>query len=319
MKWNQLAALAAFAVVLGAALSRVRDPIAEGRGVVAGLASTLRADPPATRSASFVIRVFDDASRARLFSVAASVGFYALLSIVPSLAAGISLFGMFADPTWLGHAPASLSRILPAEAVQLVSQEAQRLASQPIQALSLKLGLALALSLWSASAAVRAMFDALNVIEEVEETRNIVGRYATAIAVTLGGIVILTLAAAMIGANPDFIALGPFTEETVFLYATLRWPVFFCVAVATIAALYRIGPSVRAASYVRLLPGAAFAAFIWAVGSSAFGYYVSKMANYSATYGSLATVAILMTWLWLSAAIVLLGAQLNHEINRRRR
>jgi membrane protein len=76
---------------------------------------------------------------------------------------------------------------------------------------------------------------------------------------------------------------------------------------------------VRAASYVRLLPGAAFAAFIWAVGSSAFGYYVSKMANYSATYGSLATVAILMTWLWLSAAIVLLGAQLNHEINRRRR
>jgi membrane protein len=89
--------------------------------------------------------------------------------------------------------------------------------------------------------------------------------------------------------------------------------------VATIALLYRIGPSVKAASYVRLLPGAALAALLWAAGSSAFGWYVATLANYTATYGSLATVAVLMTWLWLSAAIVLMGAQVNHEIIRRTR
>jgi membrane protein len=81
--------------------------------------------------------------------------------------------------------------------------------------------------------------------------------------------------------------------------------------------LYRLGPSVRPAPFVRLLPGAALAALLWVVGSSLFGWYVSKLANYTATYGSLATVAILMTWLWLSAAIVLLGAQVNFEFNRR--
>ena len=316
MKFTQLAVFAALAVVFGAALGRSRAPLAQIRGAFDGVATTLPPEAPAERSASFVLRVLNDASDARLFSVAASVGFYALLSIVPTLAAAVSLFGLFADPKWLGEAPAALSRVLPGEAVALLSHEAQRLVAQPAQALSLKLGVALALSLWTASAAVRAMFDALNVIEGVEETRGIIRRYATALAVTLGAIVILLLAAAMIGGNPDFIALGPFTRETVFLYAALRWPLFFCVAVATIAALYRVGPSVRAAGYFRLLPGAAFAAFIWAAGSSGFGWYVGRMANYSATYGSLATVAILMTWLWLSAAIVLLGAQLNREINR---
>jgi membrane protein len=97
----------------------------------------------------------------------------------------------------------------------------------------------------------------------------------------------------------------------------LRWPIFFCVAVVVIAALYWVGPSRPPAPFSRLLPGAALAALLWAAGSSLFGWYVSAMGNYSATYGSLATVAVVMTWLWVSASVVLLGAQFNFERARR--
>ena len=311
MKWDRLVILAALALGAGA-LMTAPDPVAR----LAGVADTFRRPEPSARAAGFLWRVIDNASRARLFSVAASVGFYALLSIVPTLAAAVSLFGLFADPKALADTPGALAQVLPAPAISLLQHEAQRLTAQPVQALSLKLGVALAISLWSASAAVRAMFDALNVIEGVEESRPLLRRYATALAVTLGGVVMLALAAAMIGANPSFVALGPFTQETLFLYGALRWPAFFVFAVLTIALFYRLGPSVKAARFTRLLPGAAVAAFFWAAGSSAFGWYVATLANYTATYGSLATVAILMTWLWLSCAIVLMGARVNRELNR---
>ena len=257
MKLSHLALFAVAAVALGAAFRRVEAPL---------LAVVNPA--PDEGSVGLVMRVADDVSRARLFSVAASVGFYALLSIVPTLAAAVSLVGIVADPVSLADAPNALGSLLPADAVSLVQSEAHRLASQPLQALSVKLAVALALSIWSASAAVRALFDALNAIERIEETRPILRRYATALAVTIGSVVVLALAGLFIGASPTLLAKGPFSDQTLFLYRALRWPVFFCVGVAAIALLYRIGPSRAPASFARLLPGATFAAFWWACSSS---------------------------------------------------
>ena len=311
MKLSNLALLSAMAVGAGVALTRSQRPLDGARAIVSRVAST-----PRSGRGGVAMRVYAAAVQDRLFNVAASVAFYALLSLVPTLAAAVSLLGLFADPLTLAKAPGFLAHVLPADAISLVQGEASRLAAQPAPTLSFKLAISLGLSLWSASVAARAIFDALNVVEDVEERRSVVRLYATALAVTLGGVGVLLIAAAMIGANPDFVALGPFSRQTVFLYALLRWPLFFAIAVATIAALYRLGPCVRPAGFFRLLPGAALAAFLWAVGSSAFGWYVARLANYTATYGSLSTVAVLMTWLWLSAAIVLLGAQVNHEINR---
>jgi membrane protein len=316
MKLSTLAIFTAIAVGLGAVWERPPAPLARVAGAASGAADALAPSTSPRSETNFFMRVYQDMSEDRLLSVAAGVGFYALLSIVPTLAAAVSLFGLFIDPQMLTHTPDMLGRILPAEAIKLVQGEASRLAAQPPQALSVKLGVSLALSIWTASAATKAIIDALNVIQNKEEGRNILRLYATAIAMTLAGVVVMTLAVLMIGADPKAVALGPLTEETVFLYSILRWPLFFAVAVTTIAALYRFGPTERPAPFLRLLPGAAVAALLWAGGSSLFGWYVSKLANYSATYGSLGTVAILMTWLWLSAAIVLLGAQINYEFNR---
>jgi membrane protein len=251
----------------------------------------------------------------RLFAVSAGVAFYALLALAPALAVAVSLFGLFVDPVRLASLPSQLGAILPHEAVMLAQDEAKRLASQSTGTLSLKLAVALVISLWSASSAIRAMFDALNIIDEQEEQRSAIRLYATGLAVTLGGMIVLCVALLLIGASPKFLAaLNP---EIAGLYGLLRWPAFFCVAVLGVAFLYWAGPSRPPARFLRLLPGAACAALLWAAGSYAFSWYVHTLGHYTATYGSLATVVVTMTWLWVSAAIILLGAQLNYELSRR--
>ena len=271
---------------------------------------------PKPRSSNIFVRLYQDMHEDRLFAVAAGVAFYALLALAPTLAAAVSVFGLVADPAQLAKLSRLAGTVLPGEAAKLVQQEAERLASQGAQALTFKFAIALFLSLWSSSAAVRSMFDALNVIDEQEEQRGLVRLYGTALAATLGGVVVFLLSLTVIGAIAEIVwRCGAFPEQAVWLCGLLRWPVFFVVAVLVIAMLYWIGPSQPPARFWRLLPGAALAALLWAAGSALFGWYVSAMGNYSATYGSLATVVVVMTWLWLSAAIVLLGAQLNYELN----
>ena len=311
MKLWGLATLGAVALAIGAVSRHAEAPLTRAAGQVGALMAPVR------RSRNILVRVYEDAMQARLFAVAAGVAFYALLALVPSLAAAVSLFGLVADPETLTKLPEQLTTILPSAAITLVQSEAQRLASQPAQTLSLKLGLALCLSLWGSSAAVRATFDALNVIDGQQETRSIVRLYATALGATLAAILLFVLTVTLIGANPQFLALGLFSRESVYLYGLLRWPAFFVLGVVVLAAIYWIGPSRPPARFVRLLPGAVFAALFASLGSWGFGYYVATLGNYTATYGSLATVAVLMTWLWLSAAIVLLGAEINCQLARR--
>ena len=316
MKIGNLAVLGAVAIALGAASQRMRAPEAVKAGASGAVAALKSATPASAkpRSNNFFMRLYRDMNEDRLFAVAAGVGFYALLALIPSIAAAVSVFGLFANPERLSMLPDALTTVLPQEAVKLVQTEAHRLAEQSTGSLSIKLAIALALSLWGASASVRATFDALNVIDDQEEQRSIVRLYGTAILVTLGGIVAFIVTIAMIGADPKFVALGPFSAGTVELYSLLRWPVFLVFAVFALTLVYWIGPSKPPAHFFRLLPGAIFAALVTGFGSWGFGFYVSHLANYTATYGSLATVVVLMTWMWLSAAIMLLGAQINYEL-----
>jgi membrane protein len=307
MKLKSLAMLFAAAVAVGAA-AQSEPPLAQRRQLNAG------AKPGFGR---LLVSLYRDTSEDRLFAVAAGVAFYALLALVPSLAVAVSVFGLFADPERLAKLPAVLGTFLPHEAVTLAQGEAQRLAEQSTGTLSAKLVFALAVSLWSASSAVRALFDALNVIDEQDETRSTLRLYATGLAVTLAGVIVFSLAILLIGADPKLLSFDMLPPGIARLYGLLRWPAFVCVAVFVLAFLYWIGPSRPPAKYLRLLPGAAAAALLWAIGSYAFSWYVHTLGHYSATYGSLATVIVTMTWLWVSAAIVLLGAQLNYELSPR--
>jgi membrane protein len=169
-------------------------------------------------------------------------------------------------------------------------------------------------SLWSAMSGVKAIIDALNVIYEQKEGRNVLKLNVVALVFTLAGFAAFLLAIAAIVILPLIlspIGLGSMTET---LTRIARWPVLLVVLLIGLAVLYRYGPDRRAARWQWVSVGSVFAAVTWIAASFLFSWYLASFANYNATYGSLGAVVGLMIWLWISTILVLLGAELNAEI-----
>lgn len=250
----------------------------------------------------------------RLSSLAGAVAFFTLLSLVPALSLFVTVYRYFTDPATIANQLDDFTTVFPQAARELIHEQAMRLATQNSATLSLTFFVSLGVAAWSANAAVKAVFDALNIIYREAEKRSFIKLNLISLLTTLSGVVLLTAALIVIGVVPLITALFPFEFELQRLLALIRWPAFFFVAVLAIACLYWVGPSRHPARFSWVLPGAAAAALLWAAASWAFSWYVGTLGNYTATYGSLATIVVFMTWLWLSAWIVLAGAEFNAEL-----
>lgn len=250
----------------------------------------------------------------RLSSLAGAVAFFTLLSLVPALSLFVTVYRYFTDPLTIANQLDDFTTMFPLAARELIHEQAMRLATQNTTTLSLTFLISFAVAAWSANAAVKAVFDALNIIYREREKRSFLRLNLISLLTTLSGVVLLTSALIVITIVPLVAALFPFQHELQRLLQAIRWPAFFLVAVLSIACLYWIGPSRRPARFSWVLPGALAAALLWAAASFAFSWYVGTLGNYTATYGSLATIVVFMTWLWLSAWIVLAGAEFNAEL-----
>lgn len=256
---------------------------------------------------------------ARVVSLAGAVAFFTLLSLVPGLSLLVTLYGGLTDPATIAAQLDDITIVLPDAARGLIRDQALRLSSQNPTSLSLAFLLSFLVAAWSANAAVKAVFDALNIIYGVRERRSFLKLNLISLATTLSGLFILILALAVIASLPVVTALFPFGHELEILVRLLRWPVFFLIGTIAIGCLYWIGPDRHPPRFAWVLPGAVIAALLWAAASSGFSWYVGTLGNYTATYGSLATIVVFMTWLWLSATIVLAGAELNAELEHQSR
>lgn len=259
-------------------------------------------------------RVYDDLASHRLLAVSAGVTFYALLAIFPAIAALVSLYGLFADPATIGRQLDAMGSFMPGGAVDIIGEQVKRIASKPGGSLSFGLITGLAISLWSANAGMKAMFDALNVVNDETEKRGIVKLNALSLALTLGALAVLILAIAAVVVLPvvlNFVGLGAATEWTLSL---ARWPLLLAVMVGGLAALYRFGPSRDQVKWRWLTWGSVFAGLAWLAGSALFSIYVARFGSYNATYGSLGGAIGFMTWIWISTTIILIGAELNAEM-----
>lgn len=251
-------------------------------------------------------------NRHRLVAVAAGVVFYALLAIFPAITAFVSLYSLFADPATVGDHLSLLASVLPAGALGIVNEQVARITARPTE-----LGFAFvggtALALWSANAGVKAMIDALNVIEEHDEGRGFVRLNAVSLTITLGAIVFLLLAVGAVVAFPLAMSTFGLKEITSIAPWLVRWPVLLLLSFGALAVLYRFGPS-HSGRGAWITLGTLFAAVAWIAGSAALSLYLSKFADYNATYGSLGAAIGLMMWMWLSSVVVLAGAQLDRSI-----
>jgi membrane protein len=206
--------------------------------------------------------------------------------------------------------------ILPPEAAWVVMRQLHDLASTDRTALGLGAIGGLLLALWSASSAVRTLMDALNVAYNEEERRGIIRFYGTALLLTFGGVIAVILAIALVIGLPAFlnlIGLNWLVETAVSL---VRWPVLAMLAIVAFAVLYRYGPSRAQPRWRWLSWGATIAVALWIFGSALFSLYVTRFGNYNETYGAAGAVVILLMWFLLSSYAILIGAEINAEVER---
>lgn len=256
-------------------------------------------------------RTWVEATADRLTVVAGSVTYYTLLAIFPAIGVFVSLYGLFADVEEVRKQLVQLSAVFPPEAVRLIGDQMMRLAESETRGLSLAFLGSLVLSLWSASAGMRSLFDGLNIAYDETERRSFFLRAALTYGFTLALVVFLAVISAVLVAAPFVLeALRLRTE----LLIAVRWPVVFAVAVAAFSIAYRYGPSRERARWRWLTPGALVAAALWMGGSAGFSWYLNNVASLDRTYGSLGAVIGFMVWIWFSVLVVLLGAELNAEI-----
>jgi membrane protein len=259
-------------------------------------------------------RTYARASEDRLLATAAGVVFFGLLAVFPAITALVSCYGLFANPSTIGANLQTLSLMLPEGSFQVVQDQIARVLAKGNTSLGLTFLFGLGFAIWSANAGVKAVIDALNVVYEEREKRSFVKLNLLSLAFTVSGIAALLLMAGAVVAFPlalNHLGLGP---ESQMIVSLARWPLLFIILLIALGVLYRFGPSRRAARWEWLSVGTLTAALLWIIGSALLSWYLSNFGNYNATYGSLGAAIGLMMWMWMSAIIVLFGAELNSEI-----
>lgn len=261
-----------------------------------------------------LVRMFWATSANRVLSTAGSVAFFTLLAVFPGIAAVVSLYGLFADASTIGGHLTLLAGLLPAGVLGLVGDQVKLVAQKGNDTLGGAFAVSLALALYSANSGIVALFDALNVVYNEKEERSPVRLYATTFAFTIAGVVFTVLALTGIVVLPivfRFMGLPALTES---LLTLARWPFLLLAITASLAVIYRYGPSRTGARWRWVTWGSALAALLWVAASMLFSWYVATFDSYNRIYGSLGAGVGFMVWLWISAVIVLLGGELNAEM-----
>ncbi len=287
------------------------DPAAAAIGRGRGARSP--ADIPMLGWKDIAARTWSEFNADRITQVAGGVAFFALLAVFPALAAFVSLYGLFGDVGAAAKQLSILSGVLPHDTISFVTDQMARLAAKGSGQLSFALVFSLLISIWSANGAVKALFDGLNVAYEQREKRNFLNLNLISLAFTVGGLMFVIVAISLVVATPIALAFFGYNYGLGWL-AILRWPAMLAAAILALSILYRYGPSRRRARWRWITWGGAIAALLWLLASMAFSFYVGSFAHYDRTYGSLGAVVAFMTWIWLSTIIILVGAELNSEI-----
>ncbi len=250
--------------------------------------------------------------------VAGGVTFYLLLALFPALAAFVSLYGFVADPTTIAEHIAFLGGMLPTGGLDIIRGQLVALAARDHGSLSFGFVIGLLVALWSANNGVKAMVQAMNIAYEEPEKRGIVRLNLQSAVFTLGAILIGILLVTSVGIVPAALALVQLDHLTETLISLSRWPVLVAFVWLSISIVYRYAPSRDPSKRRWFTWGAAIATIVWLDASVGFSQYLQHFADYNATYGSLGAVIGFMVWVWISVIILIVGAEINAEIERQR-
>ncbi len=258
-------------------------------------------------------RTFAEMGRDHVTLLAGGVAYAWFMALFPGLIAAVLTYGLVTDPADVQRQIDNLLTGLPADAQSLLADQMTSLASSPSSGLGIGLLISIALALWSASAGIAGLVEAVNLAYDEEEMRGFIKKRALALLLTLGFLVFLAVAIALVAVLPavlDQLGLGVVAEVAV---QVARWGGLVVLMIVALGVLYRLGPDRDDAQVRWVSTGAVTATLVWVAASVAFSLYVDNFGSYGETYGSLAGVAVLLLWLWITALVVLVGAELNAE------
>ncbi|WP_162054233.1 YihY/virulence factor BrkB family protein [Pontibacter pamirensis] len=261
-----------------------------------------------------MLRVKDQLTKDNLNIVAAGVAFYFFLSIFPLMAATISIYGLVTDPVEVEQQMEQLTSVLPESAHEMLSERLHNIAQSSSSTLGWGVALSILLSLWSANKGTKSLFQGIDIAYDEEETRSFFKLNGITLLFTIGGIVLGIMCLAAVIAFPALVdSLGlPSVLETVIQWG--RWLLLAIFVMFGLALLYKIAPDRDNPKFKWVSWGSAIATVLWLVGSLLFSWYVNNFGNFNEMYGSVAAVIILMLWLNLTSFVILLGAEINSEL-----
>jgi membrane protein len=276
-------------------------------------------DIPARGWKDILWRVKEQIAQDRLSIIAAGVAFYGLLAVFPGLIALVGLYGLAFDPQQVEQQVSALSGILPPQAADILLGQLHDLTTTDSTALSIGAIGGLLLALWSASAGMRTLMEALNVAYGEEEKRGFLRFYGTALLLTLAAILGTVIALALVIALPIVLKFLGLSSALSWVISIAAWPILVGMMLLGLAIVYRYGPSREEPRWRWVSWGAVTATLLWIAGSVLFTVYVTRFGNYNETYGSVGAIVILLMWFLLSSYAVLIGAELNAEMERQTR
>ena len=250
----------------------------------------------------------------RVSLVAAGCAFYGTLALFPAISMLLSIYGLVFDPVTIEPHLVVLQDLLPPAAFTLISQRVHELVSKPQATLTASLLVSVAIALWSSATGTKSILSALNVAYEERERRSFLQFQVTAFSMTLIALVGASLGLALVVGMPAALAPLGMTDFTALLLRAASLGVVLIFVVASMSLLYRFGPCRAAAQWQWITPGSLVATMLWLVASVVFSFYVGHLSAYDATYGSLGAVVGVMMWFYVTVYAVLLGAELNAEL-----
>ncbi|MDR7128049.1 membrane protein [Algoriphagus sp. 4150] len=265
---------------------------------------------------SIFIKVKERIGENNVVIVSAGVGFFGFLAIFPAIMALISIYGFVMDPQQIEEQVSKISSMMPEQTHEILQSRVDNFIKPEGESLGWGTFFGILLGIWIGNLGTKSLFMGVNIAYETENKRGIIKNNGLTLLFTFGAILLIILSAALIVAFPAIIEKIGLPDHIENLISWSRWLVMGVILVGSIGLIYNFGPKRRRPGFSWVIPGAVLATSLWLLASWGFSFYIRNFWNLGEIYGSLSAVIFLMLWLFISTFIVLLGAELNYEIER---
>ncbi|MFO7825948.1 MAG: YihY/virulence factor BrkB family protein [Cyclobacterium sp.] len=265
---------------------------------------------------AILINVKEQIGENNVVIVSAGVGFFGFLAIFPAIMALISIYGFVMDPQQIEEQVSKISSMMPEQTHEILQYRVDQFIKPTGDSLGWGTVFGILLGIWIANIGTKSLFRGINIAYETKSNRGILKHNGLTLLFTFGAIILIILSAALIVAFPSIVEQIGLPDNMERLISWLRWLIMGLILVGSIGLIYRFAPGRKRPEFKWVIPGAVLATLLWLLASWAFSFYIRNFWNLGEIYGSISAVVFLMLWLFISTFIILLGAELNSEIEQ---